>query len=105
MPKSTSLRKTAAPDWFSNRPLAAQIARARPVAQQMLVEGIDACERQDDPFPNRVLALVDHRALTDLVDGFSDEQRAEFCDALEAARALGMALGLMLRGDAFGGGR
>jgi hypothetical protein len=93
-----------APQWFSDHSLAEQVALAKAHARELLTEGIDTYSRQSADLPQRVQALVARPELEQLYEGVTEDERSEIADALHAARAIGIALGLMLRSDVFTGG-
>ena len=93
---------------FSALSLSEQIRSALPIARRLLVEGIDSPSRSEEAIVNHVAALLDDEAFSKQLENADENAHARLWTALEAAQALGIALGMMLRAEAFleaGGGR
>ena len=97
------------PQWFSSLSLDAQIAAAMPAARTLLTEGIDTYSRDDDDLNERVLAIAcgvttDGELASKFVEGLAETKRVHVNELLHIARALGLAIGLLLRPETFRGG-
>jgi hypothetical protein len=84
--------------------LSAQVRAAMPVARALIEEGIDYGVRADDSWMERVADFMDDQEFLRFCRECSEQDSARWADRLEAARAIGIALGLMLRHEAFEGG-
>jgi hypothetical protein len=105
---ATRRKSEPEPTFFSNYSLAEQIEQARPVAYDLIEEGIDTIERVNDDADllDRVLRILagDRSNPTQFVGRLGEEDRATVAEIAQVARAVGLALGLMLRPEAFRGG-
>jgi hypothetical protein len=93
---------------FQSLPLQEQIRVATPLARRLITEGIDYGQRIDGTTTaDRIQELLRDQELARLLRDGSDEERDRLEDWLEAARAVGIALGLMLNPALFvkGGAR
>ena len=88
---------------FANLTLAEQIQAARPVAHTLLEEAIDSYARVDEPLTFHLSRLLGD----DVLDRVCDREIDAWTTRFEAMLAVGIALGLMLRPEAFeiGGAR
>lgn len=82
---------------FVQLTLAEQIDVARPFARDLLENGIDHHSSVGEPWTFHLSRMVDDEAIDKLCDG----ELAVWSTRFEAALALGIALGLMLRPEAF----
>jgi hypothetical protein len=89
---------------FGMIPLRDQVRAAMPVAHRFLEEGIDYGQRTDDSFMDRVVEFLDDPEFRRFNEHAPDAEASAWADRLEAARAIGIALGLMLRPEAFADG-
>lgn len=87
-------------DHFQNLPLPEQVRRAMPIARNLLEQGINSGERTDDTFVDRVAALTGPSPRVTAFREHTDNDE-EFVDWTDAAAAIGIALGLLLRADVF----
>jgi len=74
-----------------------QVRMARPTAIGMLVEGIEYYARHEDVFIQKVADLLDDQELRRLFDEWPGEECADWTARFDAARAIGIAIGLSLR--------
>ena len=85
---------------FQFQPLGDQVRAARPLAQDIIAASLTIDESQS--LMDRVIELLDDRDLDRMIDDNEDcEAVCVLDDRLHAAFAIGVALGLMLRPDAF----
>lgn len=83
---------------FGRAKLFDQVRMARPLALEMLAEGIEYHERLEEDFIEKVAKLLDDDALRNLHDtGWSERVLSDWTTRFDAARAIGIAIGLMLR--------
>jgi hypothetical protein len=95
-------RKPASKPAFSMRPLAEQVRAAMPIAREMLTEGIDTYTSQARDFVHRVGDVVDDGGeFLNVLDKIDDAGLGRLTSRIEAARAIGIALGLMIRPEVF----
>lgn len=92
--------KTLTLERFANLTLAEQVDVARPVARYLLEQGIDHYASVAEPWTFDLSRMLNDEA----IDKIADSEIAIWTTRLEAARAIGIALGLMLRSDAFANG-
>lgn len=90
---------------FQDRAIVDQVQRAMPFARAFLIEGIES-----DPTPGRdlmqvvIYQLTNDKLLQCWDTEFKDAELSALYEALAAARALGIALGLLMRPETFTGG-
>jgi hypothetical protein len=95
-----SARKAASRN-FSDIRLPEQVQLATPVAKRLIIEGLDYRSEATNLLCSSVYGLTESDKMFDMLDGMSDEQRTQFEDCLEASRAIGIAMGLLLRPAVF----
>jgi hypothetical protein len=89
---------------FQNLSLNERIRHALPIAREQLGEGINSRERTELTIVDRVARLLgDRSTLAAEYHNAGEDRASELWDRLEAARALGIALGLLLRQETFEG--
>jgi len=97
--------KRQKPFWsFTHLDMTEQVSVAMPIARQLIRDGITSDPHPGENLTTRVLDLIaqnrgSHAVLVHLDD--TEEGGAALFEALSAARAIGMALGLLLRPGAF----
>jgi hypothetical protein len=84
---------------FQYLPLPDQIQAARPIAEALISQGIDPSTHTNASLLDHIVSLVP--TLDALFEGMEEADRLTLTDAIEAARATGIALGLLLRPEAF----
>jgi hypothetical protein len=97
---SKTPRSKKSPPSFQMYPLAEQIRRAMPVARQLLTEGINYGEREESTTGDRVQQIVNDPKLDAVLSG-EEDAASRLENWLEAAMALGIGVGLMLRSETF----
>lgn len=90
------------PNPFQFLALAEQVRLALPFAQQMIEEGINVGTRGDGILPDFVGELLNDPACPKVFEEGTDEEAALLSNRLEAAQAIGIAIGLCLSPAAFG---
>lgn len=78
-----------------------QMARAMPVARELLIRGFDSGAYLEKTVIDAVAEVSGSTTLEEDWKDATDEQATELWNRLEAAQALGIALGFMLRADSF----
>lgn len=80
-----------------------QVREALPVARNILEQGVMPTSRiEDETIIERVAALTEDAALlTFSTSTVHEDEHALMCNRLEGAQALGIAIGLLLRSEAF----
>ena len=101
---NSGLSKALTRSAFGQLDLGQQVRAAMPFARALVMEGL--CPETSGPteelIMQRVAELTDDDDLLEFwEDGANEEQVIVWSNRLEAARALGIALGLMLRPEAF----
>ena len=97
-----SKKKTRQPEFFRNLDLAEQVRQAMPIARQLLRDGIES-----DPTPGyddlvvTVMKLARNKALKRLDEHGSEREQVALSAGFAAAKAIGIAIGLLLRPETF----
>lgn len=99
----TSRSKSTATEVFENLPVEEQVRRAFPHARALLIGGINIGDHGDEDIVETVAKVIgDPTVGMDADgDGLSDKALSKLSSQLGGARALGIALGLMLRPETF----
>jgi hypothetical protein len=103
-------KNQAQTEYFSNKSTAEQVRLAMPFARDYIEMGINFGARIETTFNQDVGRFLNDEELSDTKRFYQNHTEAQggvLADRLEAARAIGIAIGLMLRPEAFGlkGGR
>lgn len=90
---------------FQNLEVTEQVRRALPIARQLIRDGIKSDPNPHESLSARVLQLVKGSNTSPILERIdregTEEEQAAFEEGLAAARAIGMALGIMLHGDTY----
>jgi hypothetical protein len=87
--------------FFCHLALADQVRAAMPVARGLIEEGINFGARTNRTYGDEVLVVLNDTRVNEVLDRLREVDRGVIYDAFEASRAIGIALGLMLRPEAF----
>jgi hypothetical protein len=94
-PRRSRLRRS--PPTAPDNDLVTLVQKARPIAHEIVIEGFDLTATAERNVPVFIEELIGHNGPPDL-DG---ERLTQFVDATEAAYAIGIAVGLLLRPEIF----
>lgn len=98
--KAQAIRPSA--ELFNMLPFDEQIRLAMPIAKRLIIEGLDYGKRTDgELMSDLVCEIAGHPDLKDLIDRGSEELLPKVESWLEAARAIGMAIGFLVRPETF----